>query len=47
MPFYSDAMISATSNVAFGNAYSNVQANNINRSVHFGTSQNRPWAIRL
>jgi hypothetical protein len=31
MPFYSDAMISATSNVAFGNAYTSVQANNINR----------------
>ncbi|XP_014550460.1 hypothetical protein COCVIDRAFT_59039, partial [Bipolaris victoriae FI3] len=31
-----DAMVSTTSNIAFGNAYKSVQANNINGSVHIG-----------
>jgi hypothetical protein len=42
MLFCSDAMTSTTSNVAFGNAYSSVQANSINGSVHIGTSWDRP-----
>ncbi|KAF2624119.1 hypothetical protein BU25DRAFT_348543, partial [Macroventuria anomochaeta] len=32
-------MASTTSNVAFGNAYSSVQANTINGSVHIGTKK--------
>jgi hypothetical protein len=40
-------MTSATSNVAFGNAYSSVQAKTINGSVYIGTSRGRLWAVRL
>ena len=41
----SDAMASTTSNIAFGNAYSSVQANTINGSVHVGTLWDRPTAV--
>ena len=41
MLFYSDAMTSTTSNVAFGNAYSSVQANTINGSVNIGMLRDR------
>ena len=47
MLFYSDAMTSTTSNVVFGNAYSSIQANNINGSVHIGTLRDRLRAVRL
>jgi hypothetical protein len=47
MLFYSNTMTSTTSNVAFGNAYSSVQANNINGSVHIGTCQGRLRAVEL
>jgi hypothetical protein len=40
-------MSSTTSNLAFGNAYSSVQANNFTGSVHFGTLQGRPRAVKL
>jgi hypothetical protein len=47
MLFCSDAMTS-TSNIAFGNAYKSVQANNINGSVHIGTSsRDRPRTVKL
>jgi hypothetical protein len=40
-------MASTTSNVAFGDAYSSVQANTINGSVHIGMSWDGLRAVEL
>ncbi|KAF1967176.1 hypothetical protein BU23DRAFT_543234 [Bimuria novae-zelandiae CBS 107.79] len=40
-------MTSTTSNVAFGNAYSSLQTNTINGSVHMGTLRGRLRAVKL